>query len=150
MSTTKGMWPLALVLSALLGAACSGLGAILPHYTGPRPAQDPISAERVVVRRTIPRVGSPEVGGFYADRLRFVDAGQPHDVNRVVNVDAGDLLPQLSALGIQVGDTLRISTRYFGTYTEGLPRGTVPGWPGHDSIEYPMGYHTLTAVARAR
>ncbi|HYW07566.1 MAG TPA: hypothetical protein VE913_11445 [Longimicrobium sp.] len=150
MKTTNPKWPLALAILALL-AACSGLGAILPHYTGPRPAKDPIHDERVVVRKTVARAGALDaVGGFYADRLRFVEVGTPHDVNRVVQVSAGEQFPQLSALGIRVGDTLRISTRYDTTYSGDVPPGSVPDWPGHDAVEYPMGYHTLTAVARAR
>ncbi|HYW08040.1 MAG TPA: hypothetical protein VE913_13850 [Longimicrobium sp.] len=151
MASTTGRWLLPLVLSALVGAACSGLGAILPHYTGPQPAKVPISDERVVVRGTIARGSAlTEVGGFYADRIRFVEAGQSHDVNRVLHVSAGDLFPHLNALGIRVGDTLRISTRYDTTYYHGTPTGSVPDWPGHDAIEYPIGFHTLTAVARTR
>lgn len=61
----------------------------------------------------------------------------------------GEVEPQASKLGLQVGDTIRISTRYLSNREAGELGKYVPDWPSDDYGEYPIGFHTLTAVERA-
>lgn len=129
-------------------AGCDFLAGALDTYKGPTPDRQPLTAERVVVRGTIPSSGDlDKVGGYYFDRLRYLESNDPHNVNRVVHVSSGERREDAWALGIRVGDTLVVSTRYDATYHSGAPT-SVPNWPGHGYVEYPIAYHTLTAVSR--
>jgi hypothetical protein len=140
---------IALLGAAALAVAGCDLGSILPHYTGPLPQKLPLVNERVVVRETIPSSIFPgAVGGFYGERTQFTERGEPHNVNRVVYVSGGARSADLAALGVDLGDTLLISTQYDTTYYTSVAPDAVPDWPGHEHLEYPVGNHTLTAVAR--
>ena len=149
-SGTLPRWPLrrgVLLIPAVL-AGCL-FGDLLVEYHGPMPEKKGLDDELVVLRSVHPssiRAGEP--GGFSADRLRYVLSGHPHDINRIVNVSAVELQPQLAALAPRVGDTLRISTVYDRTYWSGA-YGPVPDWPNGKLEEYPVGFHTLTAIRRA-
>ncbi|HEV3049367.1 MAG TPA: hypothetical protein VGX50_03620, partial [Longimicrobium sp.] len=134
----------------LLVGACNFAADLLPHYTGPQPSRDPITNERVVVRQLVASSIHPNApGAFYAERTRFVEAGDPHNVNRVVMAIGGDLHAQLAALNPRLGDTLLISTQYDTTYYDAVSPDAVPDWPGHAHFEYPIAWHTLTALAPA-
>lgn len=136
-----------LVLLVLVPVACSSiLDSLLGIYQGPMPDQADIVNEVVIVRivSTQPSTG---IQNFYLDRVRFLEANDPHNVNRVVEATARDVQGRVDELGLRVGDRIRISTRFFGTMrTAGLHQ--VPNWPGHDYFEYPIGFHFLTAVER--
>jgi hypothetical protein len=147
MSRSLRILPVAGVLAAW--AAVAALGGcqpenLLPRYDGPMPSTEPVLDEVVVVRGIRGSPGDPDrVHEFFADRVRFVEAGTPHDVNRIVLVETGDLAPGLA--GLQVGDSLLISTLYLRTvFTEVPP---TPDWPGHTHPDYPIGFHALQTVA---
>jgi hypothetical protein len=135
-----------LLLPALL-AGCL-FGDLLVEYHGPMPEQVGLDNEQVVVREVqVSSLVPGEPGGFYADRVRYVLSGRPHDINQIVNVSAGSLQPQFAALNPIVGDTLTVSTAYNRTYWAGV-HGPVPDWPNGKYEEYPVGFHTLTAIRR--
>jgi hypothetical protein len=135
------------LLAPALLAGCL-FGDLLVEYHGPMPEKTGLYDEVVVVRevQAIP-LPPNQTGGFYADRVRYVLSGQPHDINRIINVSAGQLQSQFAALNPQVGDTMRISTVYDRTYWAGV-HGPVPDWPNGKLEEYPVGFHTLTAIRR--
>jgi hypothetical protein len=123
-------------------------GDLLVEYHGPMPEKVGLDDEVVVLREVLVSSASPgESGGFYADRVRYVLSGRPHDINRIINVSAGQLQSQFAALNPQIGDTMRISTVYDRTYWAGV-HGDVPDWPNGKLEEYPVGFHTLTAIRR--
>ena len=137
--------------AALVPAVLAGclFGDLLVEYDGPMPEKVGLVDELVVLREVqVSTLRPGEPGGFYADRVRYVQSGQPHDINRIVNVTAASLQPQFAALNPQVGDTMRISTVYDQTYWAGV-HGPVPDWPNGRLEEYPVGFHTLTAIRRA-
>ena len=137
--------------SVLVPAVLAGclFGDLLVEYHGPMPEKVGLVDELVVLREVLVSSSYPgEPGGFYADRLRYVQNGQPHDINRIVNVTSGPLQAQFAALNPQVGDTMRISTVYDRMYWAGV-HGPVPDWPNGKLEEYPVGFHTLTAIRRA-
>jgi hypothetical protein len=138
----------AVLLLPLLIGGCA-YADLLSEYDGPDPNHDPIASEVVVVREVQPSSIFPgEVGGFYADRMRYVASGRPHDINRIVNVTGGARHPQLVAINPRVGDTLVISSSYDRTYRAGV-HGPVPDWPNGKLEEYPVAFHTLTDVRKA-
>jgi hypothetical protein len=141
--------PVAAVLvtcSALAGLAGCGPEDLLPTYDGPMPSTEPLLDEVVVVRGIRGTPGDPaRAHGFFADRLRFVEVGTPHDVNRIVLVETGDLGAGLADL--RVGDSLLISTLYVRTVFTAVP--PAPDWPGHAHPDYPIGLHALQSVAPA-
>lgn len=135
--------------AAVAVAGCDVGGLLPPLYEGAQPAKLPLTNERVVVRETRPSSLIPgAVGGFFGERARFVEQGDPHNVNRVVYLSGAQVPAELAALDVQLGDTLLISTQYDTTYYSGLALDAVPDWPGHDYVEYPIANHTLIAVAR--
>ena len=140
---------LALLLACALPlTGCDALGdAILgENYSGPPPAAEGISGEVAVVR-LIEMVPSGQ-SVLLVDRPRYVDAGDPHNVNRVVRVASGEAMRDpVAALNLQRGDRVVISTEYRGAVTV-VGDLTVPDWPGHSAYEYPIGYHALTAISR--
>lgn len=124
-------------------AGCEG---ILSPYDGPRPAKDDIRGETAIVRYA--DTASAGNLSFIVDRTRFVDSGDPHDVNRVVKVFTDDsTVAQVRELELRPGDRVRISTRY-ARETETADLTEVPNWPGHGHYEYPIGLHRFTAVER--
>lgn len=140
----------ALLATVVMVLAGCGASDLLPHYSGPQPSRDPLANERVVVRKVVSSATNPNAAGaVYVERTRFVEAGDPHNVNRVIRAAGGELAAQLAALGVKAGDTLLISTRYDTTYYDALAPGAVSDWPGHTHLEYPIARHTLTSVARS-
>lgn len=129
-------------------AACDILSDVMwgPSYEGPQPAAESIIGEYAVVRRINVPPSGPAV--LLIDRVRFVEAGDPHNINRVVDVVAREAMrEQVVALNLSRGDTVVISAEFTGIVTRvgSLP---VPDWPGHRAYEYPMAYHALTEIAR--
>jgi hypothetical protein len=139
----------ALVPTLVLALAGCGASDLLPHYTGPQPSREPIASERVVVREIVlSAIHTDAAGAVYGERTRYLEAGDPHNVNRVIRAAGGELHTELAALNVKVGDTLLISTRYDTTYYDAVAPGAVPDWPGHTHLEYPIARHTLTSVER--
>jgi hypothetical protein len=133
---------------ALAGLASAGCGDILGWlsgaYDGPRPDQDPLSGEIVILRNTPARADDR----LLLDRVRYLEGGDPHNVNRVIYAVTSDVRDQVAALNLRPGDRLVISTRFQGI-AEAAELNEVPNWPGHDYFEYPVAQHALTAIARA-
>lgn len=133
----------------LLGAACATLtacdvlGIISQAYRGPVPEREPIVEEVVILRKVR---SSGEVLLFVADRVRYLEAGKPHNVNRVVRVQTADH-DLVTPLNLVVGDRLVISTNFAGI-GDAAEMTEVPDWPGHRYYEYPIGVHVLTAIRR--
>lgn len=133
---------------ALQVAGCNALSDFVSgeKYRGPRPAEEDISNEVGIVR-------SAEVTGsgqtvLLIDRVRYADAGDPHNVNRVVQVRSGAAMRDtVAALNLGRGDRVLISTEYQGV-TNVIGNLSVPDWPGHNAYEYPIGIHAATAIAR--
>lgn len=129
-------------------AACDMLGNLMfgEKYEGPPPAAESIHRETAVVRRIDVPPSGPAV--LLIDRVRFTEAGDPHNVNRVVRVVARDAVrDELAALNLGRGDLVVLSTRFNGT-VNAIGSMNVPDWPGHGAYEYPIGVHALTEIAR--
>ncbi|HEX7241817.1 MAG TPA: hypothetical protein VF263_16165 [Longimicrobiaceae bacterium] len=143
------------IRSACLGvlvllAGCDTLfGSLTGAYRGPRPSETDIAGETVVVR-TVDTQPATGIRFYHVDRVRFLDAGDPHHVDRVVEVHSRDVQPAVERLALKVGDRVRISTRYVETRLVGGLGDRVPDWPGHGYDEYPIGFHALTSVERAQ
>jgi hypothetical protein len=140
--------PAALLLIAcgLTFGGCDIVGRISGAYRGPSPTQEAITDETVIIRSLEP--GPEGAFGFIADRVRYLDAGKPHDVNRVVRVRTPlDIAEQAAALNLTVGERVTISTR-FAYIGDASDLTEVPDWPGHDFREYPIGVHLLTEISR--
>ncbi|HEX6371279.1 MAG TPA: hypothetical protein VF006_20340 [Longimicrobium sp.] len=145
---TRNLHRQALVLIAVVALATTGcdvLGRISGAYRGPLPGTEALAGEIVTVRSISVEPGTRLL---ILDRDRFVAAGDPHDVNRVIKAITVDVQEQVQALNLRAGDRLVVSTRFIQIDETGDLRG-VPNWPGHDFHEYPVGLHSLTAVARA-
>lgn len=131
---------------AIATAGCDVLGRISGAYRGPLPAQEGISAEVAIIRS----LRSDPEGGleFVMDRVRYLDGGQAHDVNRVVRVRTTSAnQAQVSALNLAQGERVVISTT-FGYIGDAAELTEVPDWPGHRFYEYPIGVHILVSIAR--
>jgi hypothetical protein len=131
---------------ALIAGGCGDiLGRISGAYRGPVPAREPIVEEAVVVRKV---TSSSEGVELVADRVRYLQAGKPHDVNRVVRVRTSPATQeQVAAMGLVVGERVTISTR-FGSIGDAAEMTEVPDWPGHGFYEYPIAVHVLTSITR--
>lgn len=130
---------------AMAAAACGDvLGRLSGAYRGPLPQAEGLSSETVILRTARPQAGDR----LLLDRVRYVEDGDPHNVNRVVWAITPDVREQLAALNLQAGDRLVVSTRFI-QIDDAAELREVPDWPGHDYFEYPIGLHSLTAVARA-
>jgi len=118
----------------------------LREYDGPYPTQSDIVDEVAVVRDTT--VG-PDNGilAVVADRVRFTTSGDPHNVDRIVELNARDVNAAAMALRLAPGDTIRFSSRYQYTYLNGFVV-PIPDWPGPRGVPYPVAYHLLTAISR--
>lgn len=141
---------LALVAAcALPVAGCNAIGDLVlgERYRGPRPAAEGIVDEVAVVRLVEVLPSGQTV--LLIDRVRYADAGDPHNVNRVVRVASGEAMREaVAALGLERGDRVVISTEYQGAVNVIGPM-SVPDWPGHTAYEYPIGFHAITAIGRA-
>ncbi len=132
-----------LLASVLLLAALGCTNALSP-YDGPQPSQEDVLGEVVTVRY----VRTPVQGqlSFIVDRTRFVEAGDPHNVDRVIMVFTTEATAaQVSALDLQPGDRVTISTVYSGRREVG-ELSQVPNWPGHRYREYPIATHLFTSA----
>jgi hypothetical protein len=139
-----GVLLFAVCAAALTG--CDFVGRISGAYRGPMPKAEAIASEVVIIRSIQP--GPEGAFGFIADRVRYLEGGTPHDVNRVVRVrTAPEIKEQAAALNLAVGERITISTQF--AYTgDAIDLTEVPDWPGHDFREYPVGVHLLTAISR--
>ncbi|HST63178.1 MAG TPA: hypothetical protein VLK84_30995 [Longimicrobium sp.] len=133
---------------ALPVAGCDSIADLMfgENYEGPPPAEEDITNEVAVVRSTV--VAESGLIVLLVDRVRYVDAGDPHNVNRVVQVYSGDAMREtVAALNLSAGESVLISTEYQ-SYTNVMGIRSVPNWPGHNAYEYPIAIHGVTAIAR--
>jgi hypothetical protein len=115
-------------------------------YRGPQPSQEDITNEVAIVRD----VDVTESGhtALLIDRVRYVQAGDPHNVNRAVSVRSGAAMRDtVAALNLAAGDTVLISSHYQGNESV-IGIRSVPNWPGHNAYQYPIAVHAITAIAR--
>lgn len=127
---------------------CDGIiGYVTATYTGPKPGSEPLQGE-VVIIRNIATTPEGRIYAFHADRVRFVDAKDPHNINRVVDVRPADAEGAFKALQPKVGDRMRISTQFQGIGEASGLEDKIPDWPYGKYIDYPVGVHTLTAAER--
>lgn len=111
------------------------MASITGAFRGPPPAQEGISGEEVVIRRAT-AVDSASV--FIVDRVRYVEAGDPHNINRVVKVVTTEATRgQAAALNLQRGDRVVLTTA-FGSITKEVGSLSIPDWPGPGRYEYPL------------
>ena len=135
------------IVPVLSTAACESAAlTLLGAYDGPSPDRTDIVAETVIVR-TARRQVETGIEFFLVDRVLLLEA-KPHNINRIVEVMSRDIQMEVSELGLQVGDTIRISTRYVSNREVGGLGKQVPDWPYDKWDEYPIGFHTLTSVER--
>ena len=139
----------ALCLLGMFGLhGCDNIfGSLTGAYGGPRPESEPLREETVVIR-TLTTTSDGRIYSFHADRIRFVDAKDPHNINRVVDVRPANAEGTLNALQPKVGDRIRISTQFFGVGEASGLEDKIPDWPYGKYIDYPVGVHLLTAVER--
>lgn len=136
---------LALACVALAATGCGDiLGWLGGTYRGPLPRKEGLTGETVILRTVQPQPGERLI----LDRVRYLEGGDPHNVNRVIRVITADVQAQVDALNLQTGDRLIVSTRFI-QIDDAAELREVPDWPGHGYHEYPIGLHSLTAIARA-
>jgi hypothetical protein len=142
-------WAVLLIAPVLWAGACESAALkLVGAYDGPLPDRIDIMAETVVVR-TARQQAESGIEFFLVDRVQMFKS-KPHNINRVVEVMSRDIQPAVRQLGLQVGDTIRISTRYVADREAGDLGRHVPDWPFDKYGEYPIGFHTLTEVERVR
>ena len=134
---------LAVWAGAALALAACGEGLL-----GPRPSETGLDRERVVVRSAEPLPGT-RVREYLLDRLRYLDARDPHSVNRIIRGQAYLPWPRLDSLAVTVGDTLVVTTRFERADRVYGLNASIPDWPGHDARSYLLGTHTVTEVEKA-
>lgn len=137
------------VLGALAMAACSG--NLFGTYDGPAPQTADLVDEAAVVRSVVRDPAGERQGQVslvHLDRLVYQQPGRSGDVNRVVALLHANEGPSLDSLGLEVGDTVRVSTRYVGITLSAPAPGLVPGWAGYEYLEYPIAGHRLRAISR--
>ncbi len=146
-STRLGRCVPLLIVVCMVGAASCGeiLDRLTGAYSGPQPSTDPLQDEVVIVRSLHTVLGHTRI---VAERLRFAEARDPHNVNRVVLIttDASSQA-EVNALAMQLGDTVVVSTRFV-IMDEGAGSYGVPNWPGHNAVEYPVSHHKFTSARR--
>ena len=127
-------------------AACDSIAGMFGAYTGPPPARDALSSEVVKVAGTYTSPNGAIT--FHLDRTRFVEAGDPHNVNRVIVAHTtAENQESVTFLHLRAGDHARISTE-FSHVAEAGGDMHVQNWPGHDALEYPVGAHRITSIER--
>jgi hypothetical protein len=137
-------WLLAGSVVFVFAGCLNPLGA----YRGPLPSEEDITDEVVIVRSEHVRVPGL-VHEFIMDRVRFQEAGDPHNVDRVVRVfTTEETAAAVIGLHLQVGDRVTISTEY-GQRTKVSGLTEVPNWPGHRYQEYPIGGHWFRSAVLA-
>ena len=148
-------WAISAAAAVLFAVAgCKGLARdLLGIYDGPRPSTASLSSERVILRTIVrhPEKASGEpIVALYLDRVSFLEAGRLKSVDRLVVGGPHEIRAQVEALGLAVGDTLVVSTRYNGETLSGPGPSTVPGWAGYRYEDYPIASHVLTSVEKVR
>src|SRR5215213_8938859 len=115
MKTRRRFHPIArLALVAACAVTVAGCNALSDFvsgekYRGPRPAEEDIATEVAIVRSADVTESGQTV--LLIDRVRYVDAGDPHNVNRVVQVRSGAAMRDtVAALNLGRGDRVLIST----------------------------------------
>ena len=139
----------ALAALALLSACagCDLIDAASGGYNGPLPARDGLAGETALVARVRP--GPQGQVESVLDRVRFVEAGTPHDVNRVVKARTTPAnQAEVGALDLREGERVTLSTTFVQIDEGGGSMG-VADWPGHGAMEYPVGGHQIVAISRA-
>lgn len=143
----RGLLVGAATLGSIAATGCDSiLGGLSGAYRGSQPARENIVSEVVIVR-SINRQSSG-VARLILDRVRYSEAGDPHDVNRVVQALTTQVQSTFDGLNVQVGDRLVVSTSFI-QVSEAGGLSEVPNWPGHGYAEYPVALHSLTSVARS-
>jgi hypothetical protein len=134
---------------ALTLPACKG--NLFGTYQGPAPDSADLTNEAAVVRSVV-RDPAGERQGLvslvHLDRLLYQLPGRSGDVNRVVALLHGDDGPSLDSLGLEVGDTVVVNTRYVGVTLSGPGPGLIAGWAGYKYLEYPIAGHRLRSISR--
>lgn len=137
------------VVGALAIAACRG--NLFGTYDGPAPQAVDLVNEAAVVRSVVRDPAGARQGQVslvHLDRLAYQQPGRRDDVDRVVALLHGDDGLPLDSLGLAVGDTVVVTTRYVGVTLSGPAPGLVPGWAGYEYLEYPMAGHRLRSISR--
>ena len=142
----------ALSAAVLVLAGCDLIDQLAGEYGGKLPMKDDVVSEAVIIR-SFQRdpAGTAEAGRLrriYLVRVRYLNAGAFHDVNRVVLGETADLTAQIESMNFVVGDTVLVSTDYQGVFHGGAARGVVPNWPGDRYIDYPVAVHRLLEITR--
>lgn len=133
------------IVAAATTSACDVADRLIGAYRGPMPKQEAITNEVAIIRSV---QSGPGAVRFLADRVRYLEAGKPHDVNRVVLVvTTAANWEQVSAMALTAGERVTFSSEFLGN-TDASDLREVPDWPGHDYLEYPIGQHVLTSIAR--
>ena len=137
----------AVALAVVLSSACDDFfNGLSRGYVGPPPAHESITNEVVTVAEA--RHGYEGQVVLILDRARFVSAGDPHNVNRVVKAwTTRENQDQVTTLNLRSGDRVLISTEFNGIDEAGGSMN-VPNWPGHDALEYPISSHQITSIER--
>lgn len=136
----------AAALGSVSTSACDSiLSALTNTYRGPQPATENLLSEVVIVRSVYQEPSG--VTRLILDRARYSEGGDPHDVNRVIEGVTTQVRPEFDALNVEAGDRLVVSTSFI-RVGEAAELSEVPNWPGHGYVEYPIGVHYLTAVAK--
>ncbi|HZG43022.1 MAG TPA: hypothetical protein VEY93_08680 [Longimicrobium sp.] len=131
---------------ALPSAGCDLLDPLSGLYRGPSPVAEGISGEEAIVRRVSVLSGGSV---FIIDRVRYVQAGDPHNINRVAEVATTEATRDAVAeLNLQRGDRVIVTTT-FHAVTEQVGSMSIPDWPAPGVYEYPIGFHYITSIRRA-
>lgn len=137
------------VICLLSLAACEG--NLFGTYQGPAPQLAGLINEPAVVRSVV-RDPAGERQGLvslvHLDRLQYQQPDGRGDVNRLVALLHGNDGLSLDSLGLQVGDTVTVTTSYLGVTLSGPAPGLVPGWAGYQYLEYPIASHRLRSITR--
>jgi hypothetical protein len=139
---------LAIIALVLAAAGCGDLIlGISGGYTGPQPARESLTNEVAVVRQV--RAQHEGQIALILDRVRYLEANDSHDVNRVVKAwTTRENQDAVAALNLTVGNRVVVSTEFSSIDETGGSLG-VPNWPGHKAMEYPIGSHRIVQLARA-
>jgi hypothetical protein len=143
---------LLLVMLVFAGAGCEAFGReLFGTYGGPDPQTNDLVDEVAIVRSVIrDPAGEREglVSLIHLDRLQYLQPGRRGDVNRVVALLHTEGGMSLDSLGLEVGDTVTVTTSYLGVTLSGPGPGQIPDWAGYDYLEYPIAGHRLLTISR--
>jgi hypothetical protein len=139
--------------------AATGCGNFFHIEESERLLLDDLVDERGVVRGIVPReVGSAAVDLFFLDRVRYLEAGDPYNVNRVAQIDVTKREPRVDlvvdSLQLQVGDTVVVSAKFYGAADayqykgRGYLNDIVPQWPGHKRSAYQIPGYLLRKIEK--